>query len=568
MLMSSEGTPAFSVAPDTLPTIITLVLTTAALIFSVILFCLDKPDRYQSRDRQPSVYNTFVRNHDPPARSDTVSQVTDVRNGTPPVDSPPSTQPQRAKKSSPLRLSTLCKTVVDLCLASTLLASAALTIYLLLNIIRQGPLISLAQPATNQWLFSVIRSTISAYANTTGRVELHGTDVRIGLSSTLIVPGQTYQPDLWRWALIVFAFLIFIVLGVLLSFFKRNLPISRPIGTVMLLQLVVWIGASLASAFATPSHIPLDGTLLKNHWLDAKFSFSIVNEGRMLGNFYISWSTNNTSNMSNIDTFPNITSTFCTQFRNAVPTELYQRFPFADSDENGDEEASESMAPVPSAMVSTSAIAGSENSSQQSSSAFPGQSTEAGISGLSSPSYSSMVSSSAGAPSGNGEDFGDRPETPQNVKMDIWSVSQRSSYEVDESMMNEVFMVYLIGKPGGIDHFRAISYMSIAILVAMPIFVTQLFHSYVLYPFISVWVCVLCVLSVILTPSLLRALSWRSDHEGVVRFCGDRLRVDLMDKDTALISGMDMSVFVITVLVVVLNALQWFKVACKNESRL
>lgn len=530
----------FSAARDPIPTYILLAITGTALLLSILASIVDIAVGRESQRvlTEGVATNTYTRS-DPSLTSKKTNDHKNHTNDTTVYDLrkknrsaaakpeptttsfaiPPEEHEEHAEKKKPerddmpvsleagrvpmkkrrtrSRRAIVCTMLARLLFSATVLGSAALGVYLLMDTFRKGALSTIASEKTNEWTHALMRKSVSEYAREVNRKDLLSEDLRLGVGRYAFTPGKVAEGDIWRWIIVILVLLVYSLLGGLLGLVKDFLPPTKLVAIIMIAQVIIWICISLVVTFTYPTKLPYDGTPLPNHWLDRSYMAMTAAgyEDRLIGNFYIKFpsSGDDDDNTINLVDLPGFSESFCKQFSDVVPNYA------ANADSSKENQTS---------IMSTSNAATKTNRME-------GE-REAGTSRITVP-------------------------------------------RLPLKLYNEVFLVYVIGKPIGTDHFRAIAYMGLAALTGAPIVLAHMFRTYILYPFAAIWVGIVGVLSILATPSVLRIISAPKRDAQIITFCQMKYRLLVVDETTSTIARLDFVIFGVTALVVLLQALRWLR---------
>lgn len=562
-----ETDPAFTVSPDPVPTYILLGLSCAAFLLSLVHIFFDRNNKHQQEEHHHTAYDnlstsTFVHSNDTtrqsarpesstiPTREGTrqstlISSASDARqpveshqseNGNDEEDTRP--RPKRPPGAIKALLLTL---LARLFFCAALLGTMALGIYLLVPTLNKNALHVLADDRTNRWLHKLMQRAVLQYAQSANRPDLAAPTTRIGVGEHVMEPDSIYYPIKWRWVMFFVVFVFFIVIGVGLRLARGLYPSKRSVTFVTLAQLLFWFCISLIIAYAFPRDFPFQGQPLRNYWLDRNYSTSLnsLDETRLISNFYVSTvSTDGDKTVTNLNDLPDFFFSFCTQYFQLTPT-TEDTYPPSDpsvSAEPANEPVAEQNPEENQELVSD------ENNFAES---------------TQEPSSTPQV---IPVRTSRGYTYENAETMPQErLKQKAADPASIVVSDLPLKLYNEVFSVYLVGKPMGTDVFRAMAYMALPFLVVSPIVATYMLHSYLLYPFFALWVTTLVILAVFGTPSVLRVITAPVDQKGIVSFCRLNYRIQVLDHTTRMIARMDLAIFVITILVVILQSLRWLK---------
>lgn len=446
------------------------------------------------------------------------------------------------------------RTIVSTILArlvfcSIILSAAALSIYLLVTIIRDGPFGVLASDETNRWLESVIQRSMLQYASLTARPELANDDVtEVGLSREMYKVDELINlSDSWRWMLLFLLIIIYILGGVFIRLLKGFIPTAnRAVAYFMLGQLIIWLAVSLTAAFIFPTKLPLDTNALESSWLDRQYvdNINMTDEHRLLANFFVDTvvtadtdergdNRNQQRVCMSVDDLKNFQYPFCTQFTEFTPTSVEEYEPSPD-------ELFPTAEPSPDAVFEASSDTDAETESDD----------EERI--LASSSIQSF------------EQLASRASTKDSTIPPPDSITVKP---LPLNLYNELFLVYVAGKPKGTDHYRALAYLALPMMIMGPVFAAQALRKILLLVFAVIWIGLVTVVGVFGTASVLRPIMVPDAGTQLIQFCRLNYRIKVVDDWTMTVAELDIAVFVMTVLITILEVFRWFKESDYASSR-
>lgn len=511
---------------DPLPTYILLATVAAALLASLLSALVDAAAHPRAsrtvRDGEASSSPTTVLSSSP-------------KSVVAPADAPP-----RSKRAL------VCVTVVRVALAAAVLASMVPPLMIALEYLREGPLSSLAARDTNVWMNAVVRRSLLQYA--IGNDDsLLSVRANVGVGDAVLNPASNGVSRL-GWGTVIFVVLIVSLIGALMSIAYEVVPNKKFVAAFIYLQAVVWMFGSLTAAFIRPTRLPLDASPLENKWLDYVYSENpdFINETRLLQNWYVQFDPQISDVPVRLDRISGLQSAFCTQFNSLIPaTEAEQPDTQPPPAPQPTPPSPPPVAPAPPPPPAVPAPAPSPPAEP--------------------PAPTPPVATPILQP---GVDPNDRPTQPgrmavirQNTLLPPESIPVAN---LSRQLVSEIFMVYVVGKPIGTDHYRAIAYMALGAIVSAPVAVAQTASSYVLFPFLALWIFILFLFMLIATPTLLRVIRAPVESNQVIVFCQRRYRILVMDRTTRVIRLLDVIIFGLILLVAVIRGYKWLRAAEKS----
>lgn len=590
--MSAEG-PAFTIARDPLPTYILLGVTCAAALLSLIAAIVDVASgRQRARTLLHGVAKsteTFTRprtgplpDSPPPSSqailaipgatptrqdlsvlSDTPKPISASRSSvaiTAPssrtvmgaaVPNPPSAPSVIPSRPRGRRRLLLCTVLSRLLFVAVVLSALALSLMLLVRYFRDGHLSSVAHRETNYFVHDVVRAALARYAADATRPELIPSDTNFGVGQHLVTPGEIRPTVMWRWVAVITSLVVFCLGGAFLSVAKPLVSSPRTVAVVMMAQAIVVLLVGMIAGFTFPTALPLDGSPIENKWLDRFYADSdlvkTIDENRLLSNFYIAAqnaTSGNSHHLTQLHTLPRMSYYFCAQFNAENPMQ----------DPGADSPLVPSSAPSPSPVASMSPAAAAAPTPA----AAP---TSTGASTVPTPTAAEPApddnegsdgTSGGGAPA----DEDDRPtQAPVRSKR---AVRQNGP---SITVYEEMFLGYVIGKPGGTDHLRALGFAALPALAIAPVAAGWMLRTYILYPIFGAWVATVGVIMVIAVPTMVRVAAAPVRPKKLFTFCNKRYRLLIADAPTMRMARMEVAIFVLAVLVGILQGFRWLREA-------
>lgn len=449
-------------------------------------------------------------------------------------------RPKQRRKRPKGQIRTIVSTILArLLFCSIILSAAALSIYLLVTIIRDGPYGMLASDETNRWLESVIQRSMLQYASLTARPELANDDVTdIGLSRERYKVDEPINLSVsWKWMFLFILIIIYILGGVFVRLLKGFIPTAnRAVAYFMLGQLIIWLAVSLTSAFVFPTKLPLDSNALESSWLDRQYvdNINMTDEHRLLANFFVTPVVTADTDEMSVDDLKNFQYPFCTQFTELTPTSVEEYEPSPD-------ELFPTAEPSPDAFdeeSSSDADAETENDDQ-----------ERILTSSSIQSFEQLASRASA------KDSTIPPPDSITVK------------PLPLNLYNELFLVYVVGKPKATDHYRALAYLALPMMIMGPVFAAQALRKILLLVFTVIWIGLVTVVAVFGTASVLRPIMVPDAGTQLIQFCRLNYRIKVVDDLTMTVAKLDIAVFVMTVLITILEVFRWFKESDYASSR-
>lgn len=168
---------------------------------------------------------------------------------------------------------------------------------------------------------------------------------------------------------------------------------------------------------------------------------------------------------------------------------------------------------------------------------------------------------------------GDRPTLPPSARLAVLrQEGEESAPEIPSpdtiavdplppELAGEVFLVYLVGKPIGLDQYRILSYMALGAIVGAPVAVAQMCRTWILYPFVGLWAAVWVLFFMLATPSVLRVLTVPVEKAQIFEVCGVNYRVLVADGTTMLIARLDVAFFGVVLLIALVQGYRWLRLA-------
>lgn len=503
----------------------------------------------------------------------------------------------------------ICISIVRIILAAAIIAAAIPGIELTIRYFSAGALVSLASDDTNEWMQAVMRRSVLHYAaGGLERIFLIDKSTDIGVSKDVLNPSDNSGRNKITWGTLVLVTFVVSVIGTLLAVFGRFVPGKRIISYIIFIQGFFWLLASLAAAYIRPTVLPLDASPLERKWLDYVYADrpQELNESRLLANWYISVDgkvsfNNDKTSRAPEDPFsvlqlPGFRDSFCNQFNSLLPKSAAVVSNDPDKSSNSSQQPS-LLDPTPAPAVEQPAQQ-EENVPEEEEDEEPPESDDTeeikderpsqndddddddedeDDSDSEPVSISEPIEEEPDTPPSKGNlDEDDRPSTAARfVKKRMNQVEKNDTSEVpnipppnsikvkklSRSLVSEVIIVYLVGKPIGVDQYRAMAYMALPAIVGAPVAIAHMFSSYVLYPFVAVWFGILLIFCLIATPSVLRPLTAPRTLNQVINICDVRYRILVNDPRTRLIAGLDAAIFAIIVFITVIQGYRWLRIA-------
>ncbi|CAN8073042.1 unnamed protein product [Agarophyton chilense] len=182
----------------------------------------------------------------------------------------------------------------------------------------------LAPVTSNIWINRLVRRTLFDYA-ATDPSRATFTTARFGISSRLTTPTTSDPNHVWTFCFVLAVLCLVSIIGILLRLVPHYLPTRKFIPLVILIQPLVWLLISVPAAYIRPNSLPLDSSPLRHKWLDFEYAErpTRIDENRFLYNWFVQ-SNPRVSSPEPLSSLPNISLSFCTQFKSLLPST--QRF--------------------------------------------------------------------------------------------------------------------------------------------------------------------------------------------------------------------------------------------------
>lgn len=165
-----------------------------------------------------------------------------------------------------------------------------------------------------------------------------------------------------------------------------------------------------------------------------------------------------------------------------------------------------------------------------------------------------------------------KPDPPPSPTPEVmWGDGQEGPFGnvtlegLDRALRSEVLVAYVIGKPIGADHFRALAYLAMGMLVAAPVAMAQLCKSRMHFPFLILWFFPIALLAVLATPATLRAIAAPQAKSERITFCGETFTVLVMDPVTRRIAILDVVIVAVIVATILVRGYAWLSVGERVE---